>query len=300
MEAIEKLTNDEKTIIYMDTDSLYCHVEKLFLENNIQFSKDGKVTEEAIKFASKINKYLNDYVNNWAKNELNSNDPRYVFKMETMCDVGLFIEKKYYILHPLWKDGLYYGKFKYTGVPVVKIAVPPKCKPLVKGIIEHAMLKENRKENLEIYKKAFEEFKNMPLSSICGSIGVNNFNTFCQQADANGGMFNKGTPGHIRAAYNFNKMIRLLKLEHKYELIKGDAKIKVMQLLPNKFGFTRIAFIGKIPDEFLEHLQIDYESAFDKVFKSSIDGLYTTIGWNPPDIRNMGQLDIFDFLSEPA
>lgn len=300
MEAIEKLTADKNSIIYMDTDSLYCHVEKLFKDNNIPFVKDGKVSNEAIDFAKKINKYLNNYVNNWAKAELNSNDPRYIFKMETMCDVGLFIEKKNYILHPLWKDGLYYGKFKYTGVPVVKIAVPPKCKPMVKSIIEHAMLTENRKDNIELYKKAFEDFKQMPLSSICGSIGLNNFRQFCECADANGGIFKKGTPGHIRAAYNYNKFIKLLRLENKYERIKGDAKIKVMPLSPNKYGFKRIAFIGKIPDEFSEHLSIDYETAFDKVFKSSVDGLYSTIGWNPPDIRNMGQLDMFDFLSSSS
>ena len=101
-----------------------------------QFTIDGKISEQTFEVANKLEKYLNEEIKSWAIRTLNTSDCRFEFKRETLCDYGIFLEKKRYVLHMLDKEGFApEDPWKYTGVEVVSTKMPKAVKPYVKGLI---------------------------------------------------------------------------------------------------------------------------------------------------------------------
>ena len=63
-----------------------------------------------------------------------------------MCDVGVFLQKKRYVIHVLDDEDIPTNKFKYTGVEVVRSTMPAPIKPYVKKIIETVQAVSYRKQ----------------------------------------------------------------------------------------------------------------------------------------------------------
>jgi len=106
---------------YGDTDSVYVSIESVLKKLNIPLvGEDGKVSAAAHEIVDALDKYVNEEILNWARKELFSLDPRYVFKREIISDVGIFLQKKRYILHVLDEEGVATDKFKYTGIELVR------------------------------------------------------------------------------------------------------------------------------------------------------------------------------------
>jgi len=77
---------------------------------------------------------------------------------------------------------------------------------------------------------------------------------------------------HVKGVANYRRLLRLLKLEGKYEEIFDDTKVKVLYVKKNQFNFDSIAFI-RWPAEFDKVLQIDMPTQIEKVFIHKIAGL---------------------------
>jgi DNA polymerase elongation subunit (family B) len=123
-------------VIYNDTDSVYITIKEIIKRNKVTFLKGKEVSPEVYTIVNDIESVLNKEIVDWAKNCLNSKDPWFKFKRESICDTGLFLQKKRYVLHKLDDEGLKCNKFKYTGVEVVRSTMPNPIKPLVKKLIE--------------------------------------------------------------------------------------------------------------------------------------------------------------------
>ena len=112
-------------VIYNDTDSVYVTLNELVRKLNIVvIDKKGNITKEYHDIVESLENYLNKHIKTWGLNTLNSTDCRFVFKREAISDVGLFLQKKRYILHLLDEEGIPCNKFKYTGVEVVRTTMP--------------------------------------------------------------------------------------------------------------------------------------------------------------------------------
>jgi len=254
-----------------------------------------KSTKEVYEIAEKLEDRLNSEITNWAVKSCNVKDPRFKFKRETICNSGLFLEKKRYILHVLDKDGLppkEDKEIKYTGVEVVSIKIPKKVKPLIKNISKVMLKTRDKKKTDEAYKEAYEEYIKMDVEDIATPIGVNKYEEY--EAKSNGFVAGKKTPGHTKAAIMYNHLLRTLDLTSKYELIESGDSIKTFYTEKNKYNIKGMAFKDMYPKEF--GINIDKIAMFNKNITPAVERLYEVVGWTLKNPTKETECDLLELL----
>lgn len=286
-------------IIYNDTDSSYISIKSLMESKDTPFHVDGKITSEAYKQAESIEEYLNKEITKWSKSALNSNDSRFVFKRECMCDVGTFLQKKRYVLRVLDDEGIPTNKFKYTGVEVVRSTIPAQIKPYIKKIIEIMLDTQNRTVTNEVFYEAYDTFKDLPIEDYAFCMGISDYNKYADKC--NGFITCKGMPAHVKAAYHYNMLIKKFNLTSDYEAIDSGDKVRYFYVnQPNKYGISAIAYKYYLPDEFLKIFEPDREKMFEKLIFSIIERFYDAVGWRLSRPSAQVQTDLFELLGIPS
>lgn len=287
----------EKIYLYGDTDSAYFSIQPILSHLNIDLITDSKLTDEARSITKEIDDYLNKEILIWAREQLKSIDPRFVFKQETICDVGLFMEKKRYILHILDKEG-YAPKdpFKYVGVEVARSSISVIVKKLIKNVIESVMLSEDKKKSDEIFRESYERFKEMKAEEIAIRSKISDLEK--QEAKMDDfGKIGKGTPIHAKAAIHYNHLIKHFNIDNMHEAITSGMKMKYFYASKNPFNYKVMAFIDSYPEELNDHIKINHQMMFDKQVAPPIQRVYECIGWNVPAMGTEVQTDLFDLFS---
>ena len=292
--AKETFKVDESLILSGDTDSLYITIQPILDKLNVKLAVDGVITEQAHTIVNAIDKHLGAKILEWASDELNSSDPRFVFKREAIADVGSFLMKKRYILHILDDEGVATSKFKYVGVELARSTTPKPVKNIIQKTIETAFLTKDVKKTNEVYREAYDLFRNLSVVDASFRKAVKEPDKFITGASL--AKFNKGTPCHVKAALAYNFLLEKLKLTKKYETIKSGQKVKFFYALKNPYGLDAIAFNGDYPKEFTD-INIDYDKMFSKIVSPPIESVYEAIGWRLPIIGKEVQTDLFELFS---
>lgn len=256
-----------------------------------EFGFDPK-SNEFYNLCDDVEEYINHHISEWARNNLRSIDPRFVFKREAICDNGIFIGKKYYVLHVLDDEGVKTDKFKYKGVDVVKTTMPKKVKPYVKKVIEHMIMTQSLKETNDLFNEAYEEFKNLSVAEISKISSMNNYSEYSSRCDGMNTV--KGMPSHLKAAYFHDLIMNQNGWLSKYEKFKSGDKVRMVYVKkPNKYNISMIGFKGDWPEEFDGIFVVDYEKMFAKVFYAAIERFYNAVGWKlrKPSENVMIELD---------
>lgn len=288
--------NLKEALIYNDTDSFYTSL-KIFEKHGIILKEGEGVSDSFYKLCQDVEDYVNDGIANWARKALKSQDPRFVFKRESICDKGVFIGKKYYALHKLDEEGVVMNKFKYTGVDVVKTTMPKKVKPYVKKVIEHMIMTQSLRETNDLFNEAYEEFKKLPIQEISKVSGMNNYAEY--SAKCNGMNTVKGMPSHLKAAYFHDLIVEQNGWTSKYEKFKSGDKVRIVYLKnPNKYNIDTIGFKGDWPEEFNEIFVVDYEKMFAKVFYAAIERFYDAVGWKLRKPSENLEVELEDLFGE--
>jgi len=295
---------DKSPIVYNDTDSVYITIKHIVDKLGIPLTtKRGKVTKEVHKIVNDIEEHLNKEIVDWGRSVLNSSDCRFKFKRESICDVGLFLQKKRYILHILDDEGISVNKFKYTGVEVVRTTMPKAIKPYVKKIIETMLLTKDYTETNKVLMEAYDVFKTLPLEDIAFVMGISNYKTAKRddygnvKDECDGFHTYKGMPIHVKSAYYYNLLLDKYKLDSKYETIGSGDKVRYFYVKqPNKFGIKSFAYKYYFPDEFQSDICPDTELMFDKIIYSVIERLFESVDWKPNKPGECIQTDLFELL----
>lgn len=284
-------------VIYNDTDSVYVTLKNLVTNLNVPvLDKNKHVTKEYHKLVDELEAYLNKHITKWGTDSLNSTDCRFVFKREAIADVGIFLQKKRYILHLLDEEGIPCDKFKYTGVEVVRTTMPRAIKPHVKKIITTMLMSKNQTETNKVLNETYDIFKNLPLEDISFVSGIKNYEKYAAQCD--NFRVVKGMPNHVKAAYYHNFLLKKLNIDKKYESINSGDKIRFFYVRkPNPYGLTSIAFKYYYPKEFTNVFEPDYELMFNKIVFSAIERLYDAVQWKAIEPGQQVQCDLFELLS---
>jgi DNA polymerase elongation subunit (family B) len=285
----------EAHLIYNDTDS--CYISLKLLEEYNTFLKTGNViSSEFLEVCDKIENYINDGCSEWAKKALMSTDPRFIFKREAICDSGIFLGKKYYVLHMLDDEGVPVNKFKYKGVDVVKTTMPKAIKPHVKKIIETMIMEKSLSTTNKLFNEAYEIFKNMGVDAIYKNSGINNYEKYAKQCK--GFETVKGMPSHVKAAYYHDLLLDKLELSSKYEKFKSGDKVKSVYLkTPNKYGIDIIGFKSKYPPEFEAIFEVDFEKMFGKILYAAIERFYDAVNWKLRKPNENVRVELEDFFN---
>ena len=253
-----------------------------------------KITKEAYNEITTFGEHLNSEITEWAKNTLNTKDSRFVFKREAICDAAIFFEtKKRYILNILDEEGISCNKIKYTGVKVASTSTPTKVKLLIKNIIKTILRTKDYKSTQNAYRDAFDKFQKLKIEEIAFPRGIKNLEKYA--ALATGFIVGKGTPIHCKAAIYYNKLIKDLLIDNKFEAITSGDKIKFFYVDKNKYGIDVIGFIQNYPTEF--DLKANYELMFEKTVFASIKRLYDALNWRVVNLKEEPVNDLLLLLS---
>ena len=292
--------DDEKTlnsiVVYNDTDSSYISVKPL-IDNGLTFTDEsGKLTKEFYGEVQNIEDFLNDEIKVWGAKALNSKDCRFVFKREMIADVGIFLQKKRYVIHVLDDEGIPMDKYKYTGVEVVRSTMPDAIKPHVKNIIETMLKTRSISETNKALDTTYKIFKDLPVEDITFVSGLKGYEKYAAQCD--GWKTAKGMPIHAKAAYYHNMILKKLGIENKYETISSGDKVRYFYVQqPNPYNLSSIAYKYYYPEEFKKIFHADVDKMFEKNLYAVIERFYDNVNWTPKQPGAAVQCDLFDLLS---
>ena len=286
----------EQCIVYNDTDSGYISIAPLVEAGIIKFWDGKDVHKETYDKIQEIEDYLNIKINQWARKAILTQDSRFVFKRECIADVGIFLQKKRYVMHILDDEGIKEDKFKYTGVEVVRTTMPNAIKPYAKKMIETMLMTQSLQATNKILNESYDTFKSLAPEEISFVMGVKNYDKYAPQC--NGFNTCKGMPIHVKSSYFYNQMLQRLNTGNKYEEITSGDKVRYMYVeQPNKYGLNTIGFKYDFPTEFAETFKPDYEKMFEKILFESIKRFYDNIGWVIRKPSNNVQTELFDIFA---
>jgi len=283
-------------VIYNDTDSSYISIKHLAKAKNIhQVDSKGKITKEYYQIVQEIEDYLNKGIQEWGKSTLNSKDCRLNFKREKICDVGVFLQKKRYILHVLDDEGIPCNKFKYTGVEVVRTTMPAAIKVHVRRVIETMLMTQSRPDTDKVFNEVYDIFTKLQVKEIAAVRGISDYEKYAVRC--NEFQVCKGIPMHVKAAYFYNLLIDKLGVERKYEKIGSGDKVRMFYVKqPNRYGLKVIGYKYDFPSEFKTTFDPDYELIFNKEVHAVIERCYEAVGWKLKKPSQQTQTDLFDLL----
>ena len=284
-------------VIYNDTDSSYISIKSIIDNTDIEFKgPDGKLTAVVHTEVQNIEDYLNKHIKVWGTKNLNSKDCRFVFKREVIADVGVFLQKKRYVMHILDDEGIEMDKYKYTGVEVVRSTMPAAIKPYVKNIIETMLSTQDITKTNNVLNEAYKTFKSLPVEDIAFVSGIKNYEKYASECD--GFKTAKGMPGHAKAAYYHNLLLKKFNIENEYESISSGDKVRYFYVeKPNAYNIGNVAYKYYYPDQFKKVFHIDYEKMFEKIIFSAIERFYVNVNWSVQKPGSLTQTNLFDLLS---
>ena len=285
----------EQNIIYNDTDSSYVSISPIIESGLIKFWDEDQVHQETYDEIQRIEDFLNDKIEKWAKKAILTKDSRFVFKRECIADTGIFLQKKRYVMHILDDEGIKENKFKYTGVEVVRTTMPDAIKPYAKRIIETMLSTQSLKETNKVLNDTYDIFKTLTAEQIAFVMGVKGYEKYavqCKQFETC-----KGMPIHVKSAYFYNLMLDMLKTGNKYEKLSSGDKVRYLYIeQPNKYRLDTIGFKYDFPEEFDTLYKVDYEKMFEKILFQGIERFYNNVGWTIRKPSNNVQVELFDLF----
>lgn len=279
-------TEDKDYIIYIDTDSIYVNFADLIQEVYGTTDIDRKQGEE---FLDKVCSTKIEQVIEQGYEELRSKMTGYrnamVMKREKISDRAIFVAKKRYILNVLNSEGVHYEKPKIsvTGLESVRSSTPEICREKMKQTFD-VIMNGTESDAQKFIKDFKDEFKSAPIEDIAKTSGTDDIEKYKDRTT----LFRKGTPIHVRGSILYNHYLAQKKLNKKYESIQSGDKVKLIYLkVPNPIQQNVISFPGVLPKEMELTKYIDYDTQFDKVFLTPIQGILDALGWSAEKIDTL-------------
>lgn len=290
---IQRIGKDvDGCFLYGDSDSCFITVKQI----PVKIFNGNKVTKEGYAEIDKINDHLNKGIAKFMKDELNSIDSRIEFKRDKISDKGIMLSKKRYALHILDEEGLPCDDWKYTGIDLVNTRMPKEIKPHVEKVIQTMILTKSKTLTNQAFKNVYDKFLDMGVEMISLTSGIKKLEEYTNKCDGNFTI--KGMPCHVKAAYFYNRIIKELKIDNKYEAIFSGDKIKYFYVdVPNSYNVEAIAFKNRFPKEFEDLFQINLEKMFDKDVYQCIERFYKIMQWEIYKPTSQFKVDLDELFS---
>lgn len=266
-------TDNVDYVIAIDTDSIYVNFEA-FVE---KFDPKDPVNFLDKACQDHFNKILAKACETLAVNQ-NAFTNRMVMEREVIADRGIWTAKKRYILNVHDSEGVRYHEpqLKMQGIEAIKSSTPEICRDKFKEAFELIMTGEET--DVQKFIKNFKkEFKNQEAHAIAFPRGV----TSVTEYEDSKTVYRKGTPINSRASIVYNKAIRDMGIDNRYETIKNGSKMRFVYLTkPNPVKENVIAFPDYLPRELKLDRYIDYNTQFYKTFQGPFEVILDAIGWS--------------------
>lgn len=298
-------------VVYIDTDSLYMSSLPVAKLSNVKPEDMTQFTIDWVTIlANKINQfycYMVPKIFNVA--EVNN---RIKIVPDVIAKKALWVVKKRYAMlkvHDMeknkpvkHKDGRE-GKLEVKGIDVVRSSFPKSFQKFASNMLDD-LLRGTPKTELDERIMAFEEtIQKIPIVDLAKTSSVRfvSRDGETDYAPSNRRLFQfiMKTPAQVRAALAYNDLLKVWKLEKKFEKITHSEKVKWVYLLPNDFYIEALAIKGDDtdPDELLQFMtdHIDRNKMYERELKSKLEDIYTAIGWKYPNRGSQLASNTFNF-----
>jgi DNA polymerase elongation subunit (family B) len=288
-----KTGQQEDYCTYIDTDSLY------FSATPLMPSDGGK--DFTIKLARVMEKKLNEYYTDMAKEFFFCNSHRFYIKGESVATTGIWIAKKRYamnVVYDLESNMDVDNKMKVKGLDVVRSSFPPAFRDFMKGMMKDVL---NKVTKADIDTKVLnfrEQLNTMEYLDVARNTAVKNISEYDTGTNKLGD-FKKGTPAHVKAALSYNSLLAHFGIDNRYESIEDGAKIKWVYLAQNPYNLEAVAVKGyNDPPQIIELVKayIDYKALFENELQKKLEDFYSALKWgNIPTEINQNAQEWFSF-----
>lgn len=275
-------------VLAIDTDSVIFTLEDL-VDYSID-TRDPKKLEEIVEYSKKCQKYINENIFNFAKqvfNKYSANNTNcfLLIKNEWLGSAGVFVAKKAYAIHLVFKEGFPLEKTKCAGITLIKSSTPKKLKPFLLNVLEEILKFSNQ---AEIDKMIIEECKKLKneytKEEIALPISINNINSYI-----------KNLPVHVRGARLWNDYFAKSELD---KVITGKVKYIYIKSWKNNDLNIRKDYVLAVPNkkEYWEQIDneinIDYDKMQDRLIIGQLENFYKAMNWK----MNINSNGIFNNL----
>lgn len=287
-EDLNKITGIEKDrIVGIDTDSNYIDLTDVVYSEKTQWYK--KTTDEIVtlldKFCdSRLEKTIAKGFEKLLMGDLNAFEQQIFMKREAIGS-GIFVQKKRYTMYVYDNEKVRYAKpkLKITGLEAVRSTTPKYFREKMKEVYE-MMYKVGQDEIYDVISDIRKEYFDMDISLIGKPTGVNNLEEYDNNSKELG-VFKKGAPGHVKAAFTYNRLIDNMKIGSLHKHIGSGDKIKLYEVkVPNPYKNDKLAILDKIPPEFELDKYVDRETMLHDYFIKPISAVLQVRNWyaEPP------------------
>jgi len=290
--ADEKNKLKRDVVVLIDTDSNYVCLEEVIEKLGLTFKTNEEFHAWALIFINDffepfIKQILEVYAEGFGTKQLIH------FKREKIISQMMVVAKKHYATEVLDKEGTVYQipKLEVTGIEIVKTSTPlfvrNKLKTFLKNIFTNNGNNSVKELMLEDLRTIRKEFEKAPIDQIAKPCGLTDYDKYGKSGEyykQHGISYPKKCPPHHKAAINYNYLIVVKGL--KLLPISNGTKMKFIAVKKNnKFGFDRIAFINKWPEEFSEWFEIDYNSQWESTAQTLVEGWFKVLKWGPVNLQ---------------
>jgi hypothetical protein len=315
---IKSITKLDPTdyVIYCDTDSLFISAIPIIQYRYPDTDMDDNeiMTKYILEIAKEVQEFINNSYSLYAKKFHFIDKHGWKIKQELIAKSGLLDAKKRYALliinkegvtvtpensaedlHVYDRNGNFAGELFIKGIDVVRSNFPKEFRQFTKGILGDILTGAIKKE---IDTKIFalrDKLFDFPAINIMFPTSANDildFQVFKTKSEFEEDSendnyiyddftFQKGTPAHIKAALNYNSLLRLYGY-NTIEPIGNSDKIKWSYLRQNPYHIDSLALKGtNDPPQIVELVEkyMDRNKNFDSVLKNKLNDFYEDLNW---------------------
>lgn len=277
-------------VTYVDTDSVFVSCLPLVKNRfpDIDMENQELMTGKIHEIATEVQTYVNQFYDVFASLIFNVKQHRFEIKQEMIAKTGFWQKKKRYALWIISENGVTMDELKVVGLDVVRSSFPKSFKEIMKSVLI-GILKGTPQDQVDELILGFKKnLSGILFAEVAKTSSIKDINKYqTPVADSVLGKFISGTPSHVKAAINYNKLLKLFKSAGKHPPIKSGDKVKIVYLKDNTYGIGELAFRGEgDPQEILDFIRenFDSQSLFDSELDGKLRAFYESMRWDFPSL----------------
>tara|TARA_B100001094_G_C18186626_1_gene804217 strand:- start:1999 stop:2934 length:936 start_codon:yes stop_codon:yes gene_type:complete len=281
---------DKNYCAYVDTDSNYFNAEPILkhLYPNFEELSDEEKDSKLEKVALAYQDIITDDYDRLCRETFNITTHRLEMKTECVIRSAYFRATRRYAQWITKQEGINKEVLDIKGLEFMKANFPPILGDFFHKILQQ-VLKGEEKANIISQIKTFKKQilgGSIPLAKLGNPTAVKKLQKYSGQKARAGELFTeilKGAPAPVRAAIRYNDLLKLWKLDRKYNLITMADKVKWIYLKDNPYKIEALAFFDyDMPDKIKQFLEqyADRQKVFDSILLNKLEGFFSDLQWS--------------------
>jgi len=301
----KELNTKEDYNVYIDTDSIYMMAEPLVKHRYPEYKEfdEERMAQEVNIIAEETQSFLNKFYDILAERFffIPKEKHRFEIKKEYISKAGFWVAKKRYAQWMVLKNGIKCDKLDVKGLDVVRSSFPKAFQDYMSGMLKDILM---GKDNEYVDTKLLEFKKSMitlPVNKIAKSGAIKELSKYDNGKWERGkpvGLFEKGTPAHVKAGIAYNRLLKFFNCPFKNEPIRDGDKVKWVYLRNNPLGLEGLAFKDyNDPNEIMDFIEkyIDRDMIFKAELENKLDDFYTALKWEKASTEAQTAKKFFSF-----